>query len=47
MKSGKPIGRPRAVFRDDQVLQLHGEGLSGQEIARRAGRGGGERYAEP
>ena len=45
-KSGKPIGRPRAVFRHDQVLQLHGEGLSGREIARRLGVGEG-RYAEP
>ena len=40
-KSGKPIGRPRAVFRHDQVLQLHGEGLSGREIARRLGVGEG------
>jgi DNA invertase Pin-like site-specific DNA recombinase len=39
-KSGKPIGRPRAVFRHDQVLQLH-EGLSGREIARRLGVGEG------
>ena len=38
-KSGKPIGRPRAVFRHDQVLQLHGEDLSGREIARRLGVG--------
>jgi DNA invertase Pin-like site-specific DNA recombinase len=40
-KSGKPIGRPRAVFRHDQVLQLHDEGLSGREIARRLGVGEG------
>jgi DNA invertase Pin-like site-specific DNA recombinase len=40
-KSGKPIGRPRAVFRRDQVLQLHGEGLSGREIARMLGVGEG------
>jgi DNA invertase Pin-like site-specific DNA recombinase len=40
-RSGKPIGRPRAVFRHDQVLQLHGEGLSGREIARRLGVGEG------
>ena len=40
-KSGKPIGRPRAVFRHDQVLQLHSEGLSGREIARRLGVGEG------
>src|SRR5215468_6059488 len=38
---GKPIDRPRAVFRHDQVLQLHGEGLSGREIARRLGVGEG------
>ena len=31
-KSGKPIGRPRAVFRHDQVLQLRGQGLSGREL---------------
>ena len=40
-KSGKPIGRPRAVFRHDQVLQLHGEGISGREIGRRLGVGEG------
>jgi DNA invertase Pin-like site-specific DNA recombinase len=40
-RSGKPIGRPRAVFRQDRVLQLHGEGLSGREIARRLGVGEG------
>jgi DNA invertase Pin-like site-specific DNA recombinase len=40
-RSGKPIGRPRAVFRHDQVLQLHGEGLSGREIAPRLGVGEG------
>jgi DNA invertase Pin-like site-specific DNA recombinase len=34
-KSGKPIGRPKVVFPRDQVLQLHREGLSGREIARR------------
>jgi DNA invertase Pin-like site-specific DNA recombinase len=34
-KSGKPIGRPKVVFRRDQVLQLRAEGLSGREIARR------------
>ena len=40
-KSGKPIGRPRAVFRHDQVLQLRGQGLSGREIARKLGVGEG------
>jgi DNA invertase Pin-like site-specific DNA recombinase len=40
-KSGNPIGRPRAVFRHDQVLQLHGEGFSGREIARKLGVGEG------
>ena len=34
-KSGKPIGRPKVVFPRDEVLQLHREGLSGREIARR------------
>src|SRR5215469_13409969 len=33
-KSGKPIGRPRAVFRRDQVLQLRTEGCSWSKIAR-------------
>jgi DNA invertase Pin-like site-specific DNA recombinase len=40
-KSGKPIGRPRPVFRHDQVFELHGEGLSGRKIARRLGVGEG------
>ena len=40
-RSGKPIGRPRAVFRHDQVLQLRAEGLSGREIARRLSVGEG------
>jgi DNA invertase Pin-like site-specific DNA recombinase len=40
-KSGKPIGRPRAVFRRDQVLQLRTEGLSWREVARRLGIGEG------
>jgi DNA invertase Pin-like site-specific DNA recombinase len=40
-KSGKPIGRPRVVFRHDQVLQLHAEGLSGRDIAGRLGIGEG------
>jgi DNA invertase Pin-like site-specific DNA recombinase len=45
-KSGKPIGRPRAVFRRDPVLQLHGKVfLDGKSLAGWAwGRG---RYAEP
>ena len=40
-RSGKPIGRPKAVFRHDQVLQLRAEGLSGREIARKLGLGEG------
>ena len=40
-KSGEPIGRLRAVFRHDQVLQLHSEGFSGREIARKLGVGEG------
>ena len=40
-KSGKPIGRPRAVFRRDQVLQPRAEGVSGREIACRLGIGEG------
>lgn len=36
-RSGKPIGRPRAVFSRDEVLQLRAQGLSWREIARIAG----------
>ena len=38
-KSGKPIGRPRAVFRHDQVLQLHGDGTPSLERPRTPPRG--------
>ena len=34
-KSGKPIGRPKAVFPQDQVRQLRAEGLSWRKIARK------------
>jgi DNA invertase Pin-like site-specific DNA recombinase len=33
-KSGRSIGRPRAVFRRDQVKVLRAEGRSWREIAR-------------
>jgi len=36
-RSGKPIGRPRVVFRRDQVVELRKEGLSWRQIARRVG----------
>ncbi len=36
-KSGKPIGRPRAVFRRDLVADLRRKGLSWAEISRRTG----------
>lgn len=36
-KSGKPIGRPRAVFRRDQVQELRSSGLSWRQIARQIG----------
>jgi DNA invertase Pin-like site-specific DNA recombinase len=36
-RSGRPIGRPRAVFSRDQVQALRDQGLSWQEIARRTG----------
>jgi DNA invertase Pin-like site-specific DNA recombinase len=36
-KSGKPIGRPRAVFARDQALELRAQGLSWREISRRTG----------
>jgi DNA invertase Pin-like site-specific DNA recombinase len=34
-RSGRPIGRPRVVFRRDQVLGLRKEGLSWRQIALR------------
>jgi DNA invertase Pin-like site-specific DNA recombinase len=34
-RSGKPIGRPRLVFRRDQVADLRREGLSWRQIASR------------
>jgi len=40
-KSGKPIGRPKAIFPRDQVDELRAQGLSGREIARRLGVGEG------
>ena len=36
-RSGKPIGRPRAVFRTDLIPQLLESGLSWREIARKLG----------
>lgn len=36
-RSGRPIGRPKAVFARDQVLHLRAQGLSWSEIAQRAG----------
>lgn len=40
-KSGKPIGRPLAVFRRDQVPALREEGFSWGEIAHQLGAGEG------
>lgn len=40
-KSGKPVGRPRAVFRRDQVAELRASGLSWREIALKLGVGAG------
>jgi len=34
---GKPIGRPKRVFRRDEVLRLRGEGLSWRTIAQTLG----------
>ena len=36
-KSGKPIGRPRAVFARDEVVRLRIQGWSWRKIAQRAG----------
>lgn len=36
-KSGEPIGRPRKLFRRDQVAALRRDGLSWKQIARRLG----------
>jgi DNA invertase Pin-like site-specific DNA recombinase len=36
-KSGRPIGRPPAVFRRDQVCELRAQGCSWREIAARLG----------
>jgi len=36
-KTGKPIGRPRVVFRRDLVTELRNEGHSWSQIARQAG----------
>jgi DNA invertase Pin-like site-specific DNA recombinase len=40
-KSGKAIGRPKAIFSRDRVTELRAQGLSGREIARRLGVGEG------
>jgi DNA invertase Pin-like site-specific DNA recombinase len=40
-KSGRPIGRPRAVFRRNHVAELRSQGASWREIARRLGAGVG------
>jgi len=36
-KSGRPIGRPRVIFRRDQVEKLRRQGTSWREIARQLG----------
>jgi DNA invertase Pin-like site-specific DNA recombinase len=36
-KTGRPIGRPRVVFRRDQVAELRTQGLSWPRIARKLG----------
>ena len=35
--TGKPIGRPRVVFRRDRIVELRTQGLSWQQIARQMG----------
>jgi len=37
--SGKSVGRPKAIFRRDQVLRLREEGKSWRQIARECGAG--------
>ena len=39
--AGKQIGRPRRVLRRDSITELHGQGFSWREIARRMGAGVG------
>jgi len=36
-KSGKPVGRPRAIFRRDEVRELRSQGVSWRQIARQLG----------
>ena len=36
-KSGKPIGRPRAMFARDEVVRLRVQGMSWRKMAQRAG----------
>ena len=38
-KSGKSVGRPKVIFRRDQVVELRQQGLSWNQIARQAGVG--------
>jgi DNA invertase Pin-like site-specific DNA recombinase len=38
-RSGKRVGRPSAVFRRDEALELRGAGLSWRQIARKLGVG--------
>jgi DNA invertase Pin-like site-specific DNA recombinase len=38
-KSGKPIGRPRAIFRRDEAQELRAQGVSWRQIARKLGVG--------
>ena len=38
-RSGKPIGRPRAIFRHDQVSELRNHGKSWRQIAKTCGVG--------
>lgn len=38
-KSGKPVGRPKAILRRDHVLELRNQGTSWRQIARECGAG--------
>ena len=38
-RSGRPVGRPRVIFRDDQVFELRNQGQSWRQISKQCGVG--------